>query len=214
MKMCKSCWKEKPEPEFYSLPHTSDGLNWRCIVCQNAYNREHGFQKALAALDPVVLLTFYEAPTIDRLMKFARKVARTATCWRWIGNLHPDNGYPRFWLGRHDDYLAHRLAYEWSGGTIPAGLTIDHLCRNRWCVNPDHLEPVTRGENNLRGGSPWAENARKTHCHRGHEFTAENTYTHKGMRHCRECARLMKRQARLLRARKAPPVLASRCTPR
>lgn len=196
LKTCKECGIEKPLSDFYAHTKTYDLLNYRCIPCQNAYNREYNLQRALERIDPVVLMTFHEAPTQDRLLRFARKIERTDTCWRWIGNCHPDSGYGRMWFDRHDDRSAHRLAYEWSGHTIPEGLTIDHLCRNRWCVNPDHLEAVSRGENTLRGDSPFSINARKTHCWRGHEFTPENTMTYNRMRHCRECGRIRKRERR------------------
>ena len=75
-------------------------------------------------------------------------------------------------------------------------MTIDHLCRNRRCVNPEHLEPVSRGENVLRGDGHSARNARKTHCIRGHEFTVENSYyapNGKGKR-CRECFKTLRRK--------------------
>ena len=71
---------------------------------------------------------------------------------------------------------AHRVAYELVKGKIPAGLELDHLCRNRICCNPAHLEAVTGRENSLRGVSPWAKNACATHCPRGHPYDAENTY--------------------------------------
>jgi hypothetical protein len=80
------------------------------------------------------------------------------------------------------------VAYELAIGPIPEGLTIDHLCRNRGCVNPAHLEAVTNRTNLLRGDGIAALNARKTHCKRGHEFTPENTYVwREGTRACRAC---------------------------
>lgn len=93
-----------------------------------------------------------------------------AGCWEWQGYLD-SNGYGHF--GKN---FAHRLYYElFTDEAIPAGMHVDHLCRNRKCVNPEHLEPVSPRENILRGVGAGARNARKTHCNRGHEFTEENT---------------------------------------
>jgi hypothetical protein len=90
--------------------------------------------------------------------------------------------------------LAHRAAYWMETGQRPparaSGMEIDHLCRNRGCVNPDHLELVTRHENNMRSDSPAAVNARATHCIHGHEFTPANTRFNKKGRVCRACHRL------------------------
>ena len=119
-------------------------------------------------------------------------------CWIWQGSPCRKNGYGRFWVNGKN-VSAHRYSYELAKGKIPDGLSIDHLCRNTMCVNPDHLEAVTTKTNTLRGFSPSAINKSKTHCHLGHEFTEENTRIAKsGKRHCRHCERQRwhKRQAK------------------
>jgi hypothetical protein len=85
---------------------------------------------------------------------------------------------------------AHRVLYVWTHGEHTED-TLDHLCRNRACVNPDHLRPASARENVLRGTGRTAANAVKTHCDNGHEFTAENTYLDPktGWRQCRTCKR-------------------------
>lgn len=95
-------------------------------------------------------------------------------CHLFLGALL--NGYGQIGDGQGKVVRAHRAAYELERGPIPAGLELDHLCRTPCCVNPYHLEPVTRRENQRRGMGPTGINARKTHCLRGHEFTPENTY--------------------------------------
>jgi hypothetical protein len=124
----------------------------------------------------------------DALTRFWSRVDREAPlgCWDWVaGKL--SSGYGSFRTGNRA-HVAHRYAYEALIGPIPDGLQLDHLCRNRSCVNPDHLEVVTQRVNLARGVSPPAINARKTHCSRGHEFTDENTYrSPDGYRGCRTC---------------------------
>jgi hypothetical protein len=122
-------------------------------------------------------------------------------CWPWSGA--PDrDGYGRMGVSRVSK-KAHRLMYERFRGAIPDGLVIDHLCRNTLCVNPMHMEPVSSVENVMRGNSPAARNARKTHCKRGHPFSGTNLHIPKeGQRKCRECSRAATRRWRA-RAKKA-----------
>ena len=93
-------------------------------------------------------------------------------CWIWSASLD-SKGYGHLgWLNR--DLRAHRVSYEFIKGKIPEGLELDHLCRVRSCVNPKHLEAVTRRINNLRGDSPAAHQAKQTHCKHGHALTIDN----------------------------------------
>lgn len=109
---------------------------------------------------------------------FWQQVDKTASCWLWRGRTNPSDGWRRFPYGRFSyqgkNWLAHRLAFFLQRGPIPAGMTLDHLCRNVRCVNPAHLEAVTIRENILRGGAFAALNAAKTHCLRGHALTLDN----------------------------------------
>lgn len=126
------------------------------------------------------------------LYRFLAKVqAVEGGCWEWTGGRYP-KGYGQFWDQQQNrDRRAHRWSYEWFIGPIPDELQIDHLCRNRCCVNPTHLEPVTARENTRRGESIAGHYGRQTHCNRGHPFDAINTYRSKGGRRtCRECVRL------------------------
>lgn len=119
-------------------------------------------------------------------------------CWLWTGGAdHKGYGQLVPEGARDVTVRAHRFIYELVVGPVDASLEMDHLCRNRRCVNPAHLEPVTRRENMLRGESFAAKNAVKTHCVHGHPFDAENTFTRPGGRRgCRACRREIDRRRR------------------
>lgn len=111
-------------------------------------------------------------------------------CWEWTG-AKISTGYGEIKVGGSPK-LVHRLSYELHVAPIPDGMQIDHLCGNRLCLNPEHLEVVTRRENILRSSAPTAQNAVKTHCPRGHLYDVANTYFRRDRhgRQCRACARL------------------------
>lgn len=115
--------------------------------------------------------------------KFWSKVSRSGGCFEWTSSLTSD-GYGKVWDGSKTR-LAHRVAYEFANGKIPNGLEIDHLCRNRRCVNPDHLEAVTAKINSQRSLSVSGVNFRKTHCQKGHVFDQVNKNGHKICTQCR-----------------------------
>jgi hypothetical protein len=151
------------------------------------------------------------APIVDRSLsvegRFWSKVDKTGapyfglgSCWEWTAQRTP-NGYGRFWPGSAG-VLAHRWAYEALVGLIPEGLQLDHLCRNRGCCNPAHLEPVTNAENQRRGFGPPGLHARATHCKRGHEFTEENTYRRPSRSHVRECLTCLRDRQRVAQQRR------------
>jgi hypothetical protein len=102
----------------------------------------------------------------------------TDGCWTWPGRLDK-NGYAAANVGNNGRVTrvrVHRFAYELLTGPIPDGKQIDHLCRNKACFNPAHLDVVTPRENVMRSDNACARNARKTHCQRGHPYTPDNTY--------------------------------------
>ena len=108
----------------------------------------------------------------------------------WIDNQSLSKGYSQRNI-KGIRYNGHRESYKLFIGAIPEGLVIDHLCGNKACYRPSHLEAVTQKENVLRGNSFFATRSRMTHCFRGHEFDESNTLINKnGTRRCRKCNHL------------------------
>lgn len=171
-------------------------------MCSKHYNRTRKYG------DPLIKRSRWAGEAVAS--RFWAKVSKNGPlpekrpelgpCWVWQA-ARQSSGY-----GFFENDGAHRVAYEFMIGPIPAGLELDHLChpgdgsclratcRHRLCVNPAHLEPVTRFENMKRGNTFTAANALKTHCPKGHEYTPENTRVRVArsgneMRSCKECER-------------------------
>lgn len=139
-----------------------------------------------------------------RIHPLTRYIVQSDGCWLWTGPLN-HKGY-----GQQGKRLAHGLVYELLCGPIPSGKQLDHLCRNRACVNPDHLEPVTLVENVKRGAADRdGDRARpvgKAECARGHQLLGANLYVHpSGQRRCRACAAQWQRESKERRRDKEIP---------
>lgn len=142
-------------------------------------------------MEPLNLLL--KIPVIER---FLSKINIVDSCWEWTAFVSK-NGYGTFWFNGKS-CRPHRFIYEYYHGMICPDLVLDHLCRNRKCVNPIHLEQVTQKENVMRGIGLAVINFKKTYCKQGHEFTEENTYVYPhGKRECRICNRINCKNRRL-----------------
>lgn len=141
------------------------------------------------------------------------KISSSNECWEWTGQLSK-KGYGQANYQGKKGVGAHRVAWFLTEGAYPQyPMTLDHLCRNRKCVNPVHLEVVTDKENVLRGFGPPAVNKRKTHCINGHPFSGENLLHYGQGRMCRTChLATSAANARARRKRRiAKPVLCEGC---
>jgi hypothetical protein len=122
--------------------------------------------------------------------RFWQKVDKSGDCWTWTGQMH-HLGYGRFSVSAGVNLLAHRFAYEDILGSIPSGLELDHLCRNRACVRPEHLDPVTHavnmGRSTLSGDGSRRRAAQRTHCPQNHPYSGDNLIMDNGARRCRIC---------------------------
>ena len=121
---------------------------------------------------------FDRKPMKTTLERFREKYYPTSSCWFWKGHITRD-GYG--WFRFDGGTKAHRFSYQYFNGAIPKGLTIDHLCRIRHCVNPFHLRAIKNKENVLAGIAP----TKKTKCKRGHDLVSANVQIYRGSRHCR-----------------------------
>jgi len=191
-----------PDPEGHSK---SGGL-------KNGMCGRH-YQRLRNGGDPLVKRSRWDGMTpemrllakVDKNGPLPEKRPELGPCWVWGGS-KMGSGYGSFYLEGHH-VGAHVAAYTLMRKPVPDGAELDHLChpgdgscsratcRHRLCVNPDHLEPVTRAENVRRGSSIFGQNMRKTRCLRGHELTPENTYVKilpdgRESRQCRTCTRL------------------------
>jgi hypothetical protein len=128
--------------------------------------------------------------------RFWSKVDKTEECWNWSGCLL-ESGYGQFSVKGKIVY-AHRFSLEINGVRLIDGMVCDHICRNRKCVNPNHIRQITSRENVLIGEGPSANNSRKSLCKRGHPLSGDNLYLRKrGVaveRICRSCDREKKRK--------------------
>lgn len=185
---CSKCKTHMPVTEFRKNRTCKSGLHDWCKTCASAYHkawRQRPEVKARRREESRVKpkdRVIRKIPTIDRLM--ARVKVSASGCWEWQGSLNI-GGYGVIGTDEMDGFytmrLAHRVARTLLRGPIPRALVLDHLCRNRKCVNPDHIEPVTTAVNNRRAARPA--------CSRGHLKSEYRHFSPSGSGWCIACAR-------------------------
>jgi hypothetical protein len=137
--------------------------------------------------------------------RFWAKVQKTDGCWLWLGSVVCQYGYFHLWFLRDGvlvktGMVAHKFAFLSSGGIITEGLVLDHLCKNKLCVRPDHLEPVTQRENLRRSDNHVGFKMRQTTCIRGHDLSGHNLrIDYRGFRDCRTCRNNRQNEKRRLK---------------
>lgn len=152
-------------------------------LCKLHYERQRLGQQ----VDAPIRTFWRDLPLSERLLR--QSILTPSGCIEWTGTINKEGYAIVKYQGR--SIGAHRAAYFTQVGPIPTGWEVDHVCRNRRCINIEHLEAVTKRENILRSDNFVAINARKTHCHRGHEFTQENTAWLPGnRRECKACRKI------------------------
>lgn len=166
-------------------------------VCKTSIDKKHPHCKSCKYKKYKARYVSTAKPKIPFDVKFWSRVNKTENCWLWTGAISDGYGSVNVGNGKYDK--AHRVSYRLLKGGIPNALHLDHLCRQRNCVNPDHLEPVSMRENLNRGlmhlGNRIIVDGKALclKCKWGHDFNKENTYIRRnGFRQCKVCSRLRK----------------------
>lgn len=184
---CRSCgiW------DYYLTENQLKKHDYLCKKCRSIDNQLYKQGKKIRRR--VHRPYAYIQPFLTRIFS---RVEKTESCWLWLGATNSGYGYINF--PRQSRMGAvHAILYRYFVGPVPKGKELDHLCRVRNCVNPAHLEPVSRRENTLRGMAPNAISVRTNSCYRGHKFTLENTYFNRGKRHCQTCRKVARERWRV-----------------
>jgi hypothetical protein len=188
---CLRCREFLPDAAFRSRAR---GQKYNCSVCRSC--ERAGGQTGIPSSSDT-------RPRLLDLIRFFNSIRISTThfykgtpCWEWTAQI-VRGGYGSFSL-RRQSRAAHNVGFLWFVGDIDQSLERDHLCRNRPCVNPLHIEQVTRQINCIRGEGACADHARQTHCIRGHELTPSNIlqFQSDSRRRCKTCHRDRERARR------------------